>query len=510
MKYLASGSEMQQIDNYTINEIGIPALVLMERAALGVTEEIEKHFTDEEGTPIKDKGDINILVVTENGNNGGDGLAAARQLISAGFNTDIYNISEVSRATESFQAQKGILEKLGVTLCSEFPEKRYDVIIDGIFGVGLKRDIAGIHKNVIEKINNSEAFVVAIDIPSGVNASTGRIMGIAIKADITVTCGLLKIGMVLYPGSDYCGKCVVKDIGFPEKSVSHVSPEIFTYDKGDLQKLPKRPENSNKGTFGKIAVIAGNEEISGAACLSALAAYETGAGMVKVYTHKENKSIIGQFLPEALIMTYEDEAEAFLCANDACAWSDVILIGPGIGTDTLAKSIVKKIFEETDKPIVADADCLNILSKDTCLLLNRKTKRLVITPHVKEMSRLTGESVSSIKEKPIEAARMFSKKYKLVCVLKDARTCVNASDDKTYVNMTGNSGMAAAGSGDVLAGIIAALIGMGLDISEASRLGVYVHGLAGDLAAEEYGKYGMTARDIAWKTAEVMKLSEKR
>ncbi len=504
MKYLATGNEMQAIDSYTIKELGIPELVLMERAALTVSCEIEAYITNE----LKKEHNAKILVVVEKGNNGGDGLAVARQLILHSYDVDVFCVDRISRATESFQIQKDILLKLGKEFLSEIPQKEYDVVVDGIFGIGLKRDITGEHAEIIKKINEMPSYVVSIDIPSGVNASTGQIMGISVKADLTVTFGLLKIGQVLYPGCNACGKCKVTDIGFPEAAVKTASPKVFTYDRSDLSKLPKRSPDSNKGTYGKIAVIAGSREISGAACLSALGAYETGAGMVKVYTHKENRSIVGAFLPEALIMTYENEQEALLCMDDADSWADVILIGSGIGTSDISKNMVKKIFEVSEKPIVADADSLNIISKNPDILTHRKTKKLVITPHIKEMSRLCGKNVAEIKEAPIECAMTFAKEHGLFCVLKDARTCVNAYGEKTYINMSGNSGMASAGSGDVLAGIIAAIIGMGIDADEASRLGVYVHGLAGDLAAKEYGEYGMTARDIAWKTADVMKLSE--
>ncbi len=506
MRYLANANEMQKIDSFTINEIGIPELVLMERAAFAVTDEIEKYIRKK----LKKGTDAEILIVVEKGNNGGDGLAVARQLMSYGYRPDVFCIDKVSRATDSFTRQKEILSNLGAEVLTEFPEKDYDVVVDAIFGTGLKRDIEGGHKKVIEKINDMDSYVIAVDIPSGVNAGTGEIMGVSINADLTVTFGLQKMGQVLYPGCDACGKCVIYDIGFPEQAVNEISPETFTFEKSDLKLLPERKPDSNKGTYGKIAIIAGSKEISGAACLAALAAYEAGAGMVKVYTHKENRTILGSFLPEALIMTYENKSEALLCMDNAVSWGDVILIGPGMGTDEIAVEMVGAVLRDTDKPVVLDADGLNIIAENKNILKNRKCKNMVITPHIKEMSRLTGKTIKEIKAEPLKCAMEFAEEYGLVCVLKDARTFVCAAGEKTYVNMSGNDGMASAGSGDVLSGIIAALIGMGKEKADAARLGVYVHGLAGDMAAKEYGRYGMTARDIAWKTADIMKSREKR
>jgi NAD(P)H-hydrate epimerase len=304
MRYIASAQEMQEIDNTTINKTGIPGLVLMERAALAVVEEITKRY----------KNDASCLVVVESGNNGGDGLAVARILLEKGYNVDIYHINQVKKETDSFTVQKNILHNMGVdimtaensSICSTdilFNNKNYDIIVDAVFGVGLKRNIEGIHKLIIEKLNSMAGYKVAIDVPSGVNATTGKIMGTCIRTDLTVTMGLTKAGLVLYPGQDMAGEVIVKDIGFPKSVVQNVSPAAFTYDEADLSRIPARRNDSNKGTYGRIAIIAGSSSMSGAATLSVKAAYRMGAGLVKIYTHENNRQIIGCTVPEAIMMT---------------------------------------------------------------------------------------------------------------------------------------------------------------------------------------------------------------
>lgn len=422
----------------------------------------------------------------------------------------MYCIGQVSRATESYKVQESILGQLGIKITEDFPNGEYDVIVDAIFGVGLKRDIEGIHKEVIDHINDMPAYVVAVDIPSGISATTGRVMNVAVKADLTVTMGLMKVGMTVYPGHGYCGEILVKDIGFPDKAVDMVMPEIFTYNEGDLNRLNKRRPDGNKGTFGKVAVIAGSREISGAACLAASAAYRVGSGMVKVYTHKDNRVIVGGYLPEALMMTYQDEKTAVICAENACAWADIILIGPGIGTGKEAECMLKTVLENFKGTIVVDADGLNLLSAHKELLaageISRQTGNiaLVITPHVKEMSRLTGKTVTELKEAPVRECRTFAEAETLVCVLKDARTCVSDGGVHTYMNTSGNDGMATAGSGDVLAGMIAGLSAGGISPTEAARLGVYIHGLAGDRAKKRYGKAAITAGSLIDEIGPIM------
>lgn len=485
MEYLATAEEMQKIDTITMNEIGIPALVLMERAALKTAEEIAGRFD-------KNK---KCLVVVESGNNGGDGLAVARILKSWNYHVDVCHIAGISKESESFTKQKQILIQLGIPILHEIPDEEYDVIVDGIFGVGLKRPVTGIQKQVIGQINRMKGYKIAIDVPSGLYATSGQIADVCVMADLTVTFGLCKVGMLRYPGRDYCGEIVVKDIGFPKNAIEQVDPVVYTYDQSCLCKLPPRTNDSNKGTYGRVSVIAGSSHMSGAAYLAAEAVYRMGCGLVKVYTHEQNRTILGTKLPEAILMTYSDEVSIAACVDDAINFGDVILIGPGLGMDELAFSLVKTVLERSSIPLIIDADGLNILSKHMDWLEGCRGP-VILTPHLKEMSRLNGQTVSEIKQNTPEYCQSMAANYHLVCVLKDARTWVSDGTNKLYMNVSGNNGMSTAGAGDVLSGIIAGLAGLGMASDEAARLGVYIHGRAGDFAAEKKGQYSMIARDI--------------
>ena len=296
MQYIVTKKEMQAIDAYTMDKIGIPSAVLMERAALSVVEEIER-LNVSHGR---------VLIVVEGGNNGGDGLAVGRILLERGYKVDIYYIGGFEKVSQGFQQQWSILHHMGVRFRKTIPNKEYAVIVDGIFGVGLSREVQGVQKKAIEAMNHMDAIKVAIDIPSGIDATTGEVLGTAFYADYTVTFGLKKLGMFFLDGIDACGTVICKPIGFPAQAVAHVKPMIYAYDNSDLDKLPKRVNNSNKGTYGRVAVIAGSKNMSGAAFLCSKAAYSTGAGLVKIYTHESNRTILQSQLPEAVMMTYDD------------------------------------------------------------------------------------------------------------------------------------------------------------------------------------------------------------
>lgn len=499
MFYMADREEMQNIDRLTIEEDGIPGILLMERAAISTLEEINsrmKQAPDGDGRNIYSEKNrpLMCLVVVEGGNNGGDGLALARLLHQQGDQVQVCYIKGLTRVSESFERQLGIVKKLGIEILDTIPHRDYDVVVDGIFGVGLKREIKGVWKNTIDIMNAMSGFKVAIDLPSGVDASTGQILGTAFRADLTVTFGLDKIGLVLYPGHDMAGSVVVRDIGFSRGAIDKVSPVAYAYDRSDISRLPARVDSSNKGTYGRVAVIAGSRDMSGAASYAAEAVYRSGAGLAKVYTHANNRNIIGCTVPEAVLMVYDDEDSAASCAEDALNWADVILIGPGLGRSSEACAMVKIIMDRAEQPVVVDADALNIISCDLDILRGHKGK-VIITPHMGEMARLTGMAIPDIKKNILKVCKDFAMEYNIIDVLKDARTTVS-SGDKVYINTSGNNGMSTAGAGDILAGMIAGLIATGLTPENAAPLGVYIHGLAGDAAAGYRGKTGMIARDI--------------
>lgn len=481
MKNIVSGTDMKKVDNYTINRIGIPSMVLMERAALCVTDLICNNEP-------KDK---TVLVVAGTGNNGADGLAIGRMLYLKGYSICIYVLGDVNKASEEFKQQLDIVKKLNITLVSEFVKT--DIVVDGIFGVGLSRNPEGKYAEVIENINNNKNIVYAVDIPSGVSADTGKILGLAVNADYTVTFGSHKIGTVLYPGADYCGKVSVADIGFPEVAYDEVTTPIKYATNEDLKFIPVRPNYSNKGSYGKLLIIAGSKDISGAACMCAAAAFRVGAGLVRIFTHENNRNVIQRMLPEAMVNTYDtdkfDEKALEACLN----WCDVVAVGPGLSTGVIQKKIVEEVLD-SKLPAVIDADGINNISEDV-RLKKKLHKNVLITPHLGEMSRLINEPIDVIADDLIKCAGLVNYKYNVNCILKDARTVI-ATENQIFVNITGNNGMATAGSGDVLTGIAAGLIGIGVDFDNVAVLAPYIHGLAGDMAAEKISKTSLMATDI--------------
>lgn len=494
MQYIVTKQEMQAIDTYSIDKMGLPGEVLMERAALEVVRLVEKVNTT----------NGRILVVVESGNNGGDGLAAARILLERGHLVDIYHIGGVKKQTKQFTLQMDILHNLGIRLRRSIPNKDYTVIVDGIFGVGLSRNIDGVQKKTIEQLNQMKAIKVAIDIPSGIDATTGEILGCAFRADYTITFGLKKLGMYFSDGIDYCGEISCVNVGFPVKAIEQIKPKIYAYDESDMSKLPKRFNNSNKGTYGRVAVIAGSKNMSGAAFLCGKAAYSTGVGLVKIYTHESNRQVLQSQLPEAIVMTYSDYEGALACVEDAMRWATVMVVGPGLGMDSTSERMLYEILMNAEMPLVLDADALNMLSNNM-ELLEASSAQVIITPHMKEMSRLIGNSVPEIMANRFEVAKKFAKKTGVTLVLKDAKSIVTNGGERLYITLSGNNGMSTGGSGDVLAGIIAGMVAGGLSLEEAAKMGTFVHCQAGDKAAEEKGQYAMLASDIIANLGKVMR-----
>ena len=488
MKYVATGSEMSEIDNYTINDIGIPQMVLMERAALAVVIYLKSNFGK----------DSKVLVAVESGNNGGDGLAVARLLAQEGYDVSVYWVDGLEKKSEAFVQQYNIARKLRLKFVDDIVNCGYDVVIDGIFGVGLSRTVTGKQADTIKALNDLDAYKLAIDIPSGIDSYTGFVLGTAFRADATVTFGLMKLGLLMGIGSEYAGKVVVADIGFPDKAINAVNPRLYTYDSTDVEKLlPYRKSDTHKGSYGKVGVIAGSKNMAGACIFAAEAAYRMGCGLVRVCTVEENREIMQTRLPEAMLTTFSPENKASIreALKQMMLWADVIIVGPGLGNSETTQYIVDKILKNFDKQVVLDADGLNVLSGNLDIIEGHVSK-LIITPHLMEMSRITGIKTGDIKENKYEIAKDFANKYEVVVVLKDARTFVSDGGEQAYINTTGNNGMATGGSGDVLTGVIAGLCAQGMEGFDAAKLGVCMHGLAGQEAAIVRGRYSMIAGDI--------------
>lgn len=490
MKYLVSGKEMKAWEKQAMEKYKTPSILLMERAAMAVVDEI-----------ISGKYDLHkVLIVCGTGNNGGDGLAVARLLKNRGIHVEVCVAGALERLSADAKQQLEMYQAISGKFVTAPAYDEYTVMVDAIFGIGCNREVSGIAAEVIRCMNAQNVPIVSIDIPSGISSDSGEVCGIAVKADVTITFFSEKLGMMLYPGYDYCGKIQVADLGIPFENADEC--RMIIYQDQDLEKLPKRNGNSHKGTYGKVLVIAGAPSICGAAFMAAAGAYHMGAGLVKIYTPKENQIALQMLLPEALLETYDRNRPVLENLEQSMEWADVIVIGPGFGTDQMAEKILRYVICKSKVPIVVDADGLNILSEHM-EWIQEVNAPMVMTPHVQEMARLAGCTKEHLKKMAIEATEEFVMKHPIILVMKDARTIVAKAWEMTYLNMSGNSGMATGGSGDVLAGIIGGLIAQGQDVLEASRLGVYVHGRAGDYAAAQKGEYSMTATDILDGIAEV-------
>lgn len=490
MRYLPDGTQMKAADTHTIQELGIPSLVLMERAALASVGEMEKRGFDLS----------RALIVCGSGNNGGDGFAIARLLREKGMRPEILFAGSESSLSGECALQKQVAERLGIPVFTEFPEREYTSIIDAVFGVGLSREIEGRYRDVIGWMNEQPGRKAAIDIPSGVCARTGKVLGIAFRAELTVCMACVKLGCELYPGKNFAGETVPVSIGISPDYFESDSRVCVTYDREDLSALlPVRRPDSHKGTYGKVLMITGCGGMAGASCLSAWAAYAVGAGLVQIYTAEENRTVLQQTLPEAIISCYKDYDEEK--HQQLLAWADVICIGCGLGKSEVSEQLLVNTLtalKDYEKPCIIDADGLNLLSGHMDLLraLSGRREPVILTPHMMEMSRLTGKSVSEIAEGRQEILRSFVREYPAVCVLKDSRTLTAADGRPVCVNLAGNSAMAKAGSGDVLAGVITGLTAQGMSAYDSASLGVFLHACAGDAARDEKGGYSVLARDL--------------
>lgn len=509
---VVSSSEMREIDRYTIQELGIPGIVLMENAAMSVVSETISTIRESR----------KVVICCGIGNNGGDGFAIGRILSCNHINVSLAVIGDSNKIKGDAKINYDVAKKLNIDIHEYNSQEDMndfvalvnscDVIYDAVFGTGLCREITGRYFEAIDAINHTNAYKIAVDIPSGINADDGHVLGIAVDADKTVTFCLPKLGLLLYPGASHVGELVVGDIGIPYVSVERIKSNTSIMD-DNLAKhfMPNRVKMSHKGTYGKVLIIAGTKKMTGAAVLTSSAAYRTGAGLVKTFIEESVSSIITSSLPEAIIETYnrDDDKLSFEDKSkllEMLLWADTVAIGPGLGNDSITKEILQVVINNFNKNIVIDADGINALSKDLHVLKNKKGN-IIVTPHLGEMSRLTNMDIAKISDNTIEVARDFSRQHKVICVLKSARTVISSPDGMINVNIYGNPGMATAGSGDVLTGIIVSLLGQGLDVFDAAILGTYIHSKAGDRAKESIGEHGLLANDIIDSIPYVIKSS---
>lgn len=493
MKVVTS-TEMANIDRLTIEQYGVHSLVLMERAALSVAKHIME-FNPE-----------NVIVLAGPGNNGGDGIALGRILKNKIKNIRIFQLFPEEKLSQDCKIQLDIAKKFGVEVKERYPQEeeifKADIIVDAIFGTGLKKPIEGEFAEFIKKLNIIEKKILSVDIPSGVSSDTGEILGVALKSKITVTFGLPKTGHLLYPGRDYVGKLYIEDIGFPKELIESEDLKISTIDKDFACSLiPPRPYYSHKGRYGHVLVIAGSTGKTGAALITAKSALRTGSGLVTIAVPVALKIVFQSKALEEMILplactahTLSKEAlpEIMSFLNER---ANSVAFGPGVGVNEHIEAILKELILKSPCPMVIDADGITVLSKikDT---LKDASSEIVLTPHPGELSRLINISIKEIEKKRIDIAKNTAKEMNVTVVLKGVPTVIANPEGKIYINTTGNPGMATGGSGDVLTGIIASFIGQGLSPFDASLLGVYIHGLSADIAVTLKGFHGLIAGDI--------------
>ncbi|MFW5885486.1 MAG: NAD(P)H-hydrate dehydratase [Halanaerobium sp.] len=515
MEVLTPGM-MAECDQETIQN-GYPEILLMEAAAYG-TAELAAEITEKE-FKSKTKKQLKLTVLVGKGNNGGDGLAAARILKNWGFEPKII----LSTAGE---ALKGVNKKNFELAClnkidyynfndlkgTEFLNliKNSDLIIDALLGTGIKGELRGSIKKIIEQIEQKLDFkplTLAVDIPSGIIGKTGMVAGKAIRADYTATMAAYKRGLLLYPGRDYAGKIRIVDIGIQPETIKKNGDRLKAFTRQEaLRLIPERKSDGHKGSFGKAAVLAGSRGMTGAPLLSTEAALRSGAGLVyllipdavEALTSVQLKEVVGIPLPSKNGII---SAESFKQLQQFAEKVDLLAAGPGLGNNSEVVDLIESILKNLELPLILDADAVNSI-QNLDLLKNYKGE-LILTPHPGEMSGLTGKSVKEINNNRLEIARNFAREYKVNLILKGAATITAAPDGRAYINTSGCSGMATAGSGDVLTGIISALRVQGVEAFEAAALAVYLHGRAGEFAAAKKSNFSLIASDITQNLSQV-------
>ena len=496
MKRLFTAAEAREADRLTIAN-GMASDVLMERAALSVLQTMMK-----QGYPLE-----HVLIAAGTGNNAGDGIAIARMLCEMGYSPTVLLAGDSGRFSDQMRHQLALLSWYQPSFAETYEPGRWEVVVDALFGVGLSREITGAYRDLIEAINQDDAArVVAVDIPSGINADSGEVCGCAVRADDTVTFAFGKPGLFLFPGAEYSGRVVISPIGIPEPQLFSAprhseQPSLrftdrFLLEPEDLRQLPGRKPDGNKGSYKKILVIAGSREICGAACLSARACLMAGAGMVRILTEESNRVPLAAAFPEALISVWKAGSLDPSVFQSCMDWADGILAGPGIGTDEDAEALLRWSLASGGKPTVLDADALNLLARQPSLW-KEVHANCVLTPHLAEMARLTGKPVPRLRKTIFESAEEFALRHGVICVLKDARTVTAYPDGKSYLTVSGNSALATAGSGDVLAGMTAALFTQYQDSAiPAAALADLAHAMAGTAASEQDSERTVTASRI--------------
>lgn len=493
---LVTAKEMQEIDKKAITEYAVPGILLMDTAAQAVADTVYETLETINGE--------SVVIFCGSGNNGGDGLGAARWLASYGVSVRVFLIGctldsvsgDAALELEMFNKAGGRVEAVVTEddwVLAELAARRADIIVDALIGTGFYGELRGDVLRACQLLNESGKYILAVDIPTGVNADNGSAAEQAVHADCTLTMGLAKTGLFFYPGSEYCGEIKIASLGVPSKLLDECSSNKYRLT-ADLVRelLPLRKANAHKGDVGRVVVCAGSPGFVGAAALCSNAAVKAGAGLVSLYTPLSSRDVLAVKLTEVMVKGLLERMPGILgggAVNDVVQNAnnaDVLAIGPGLGTAESTQAAVREILLKTEVPTVIDADALTAL-KDHTEILEQMQAFKVITPHLGEMSRLTGLSIADIDERRLDIAVEYAKKWRSVVVLKGAPTIIACPEGTVYVNSTGSSALATGGSGDVLTGIIAGIAAQGISLLEAAVCGVYLHGLAADLHGADIG-----------------------
>lgn len=499
---VVSAETMQRLDRRAIEEFAIPGLTLMENAGRGCAAEIIARYGGSQAQKA--------LVFAGKGNNGGDGYVIARLLRERDWHVSVFVLAHREDIRGDALANLERLEGVPIHFCTEggAPARCKEalleatVIVDALLGIGLKSDVTGLYGEIIGMINDSGKPVISVDIPSGVDATSGRILGCAVKADLTVTFAAAKCGHILYPGAEYTGELRTVDIGIPEDLTASAEGHEFL-DRGTVRPLLRRRSRiAHKGDGGHCLILAGSTGMSGAAAMAANSALRAGAGLVTLAAPAGINQVLETKTTEVMTLPLPDVGSGCLCAmakgaiEDALAGKKVLAMGPGIGRHPETAQLIRELTASISLPMIIDADGLNALSQEPDLLLRKKSDIVILTPHPGEMARLTGLSIPLVEDDRVGVARGFAMKYDVWLILKGARTVIAAPDGTVAINGSGNPGMASGGMGDVLTGVLAALIAQGYDPFKACRLGVFIHGHAADMVADEKGEIGISAVDV--------------
>ena len=500
---LCSASEVMALDRQAIDQLGIPGVVLMENAGRACSDLFADRFSD--------YFPASVLILAGRGNNGGDGYVMARILAERGWQVTTLVLGLEEAITGDARVMLNVIRNMGLSISfiedisvlqNSFIEVAPDLIVDAIFGTGLNSDVRGLQAEAITLINKSAASVLAVDIPSGVDGSTGRVCGLAVQADLTVTFDHAKIGHGSQPGAVYAGELKVVDIGIPLTGRQDFSSNVHLLEELEVQALlPDRLAVGHKGKFGHLLVVAGSPGKTGAAALAGNAAVRSGCGLVTVATPAAVHDIIEVKLTEAMSCPLADRdgllsLQAQSQIDQLLVDRQALAVGPGLGQSAELVELIKQLVSSVTVPMVIDADGLNLLAGQLECLQGRSDKALILTPHPGEMARLAGLTVSEIEANRFEVAQNFAVKYGVVLLLKGARTIIAAPDGRVNINSTGNDGLASGGSGDVLTGLIGGLLAQGLDGFSAATLGAWLHGRAAELVADFQGTAGMAASDL--------------